>query len=230
MWRVSAIPARASLADFVENTIDAFAALHAAFWESDRFAPTGDLVWVTRRSANYGSADQMVAYAVDRLGEDLPQASREFAEVCLPRAERVPPLLAQGPRTLVHGDTHLGNMFADDGTTGFLDWAMVGFGSGLRDIAYFLGGSIPTDLRRINERRLIERYCLRLADNGISLDVEDAWDQYRLQLLTSWVAAIVTAGMRSRWQPIKLGMAATMRADAAVTDHGVADLLRARLP
>ena len=47
---------------------------------------------------------------------------------------------------------------------------------------------------------------------------------------TSRIAAVVTAGMGSKWQPIEIGMAATMRADAAIEDHDVADLLTARLP
>ena len=34
------------LPEFVEATIDAFAAPHAAFWESPRFAADGDLAWV----------------------------------------------------------------------------------------------------------------------------------------------------------------------------------------
>jgi hypothetical protein len=42
-------------------------------------------------------------------------------------------------------------------------------------------------------------------------------------------AAVVTAAMGSKWQPIDVGMAATQRADAAIADHGVADLLRERL-
>ncbi|OBK77837.1 phosphotransferase family protein [Mycobacterium sp. 1274761.0] len=218
------------LPEFVENTIDAFASLHAAFWESGRFAPTGDLDWVVRRSANYGSAADLIAYAVQQLGDRLPETSRELADVYLSRVARIPALLAAAPRTLVHGDTHLGNMFADGATPGFLDWAMVGFAPGLRDVAYFLGGSVPTDLRRRNEHRLLERYCLALGERGIALDAGDAWHQYRLQLLTSWVAAVVTAGMGSKWQPFELGMTATKRADAAIRDHGVADLLREELP
>ena len=62
------------LCEFVERTIDSFAALHAAFWESDRFAPTGDLEWVARGSADYGSSAELIGFAVDRLGDRLPES------------------------------------------------------------------------------------------------------------------------------------------------------------
>jgi len=181
------------------NTIDSLAALHAAFWESNRFAPTGDLAWVADRSADYGSSADLIGFAVKQLGDRLPEKSRELAAVYLPRAERVPGLLSRGPRTFVHGDPHLGNMFADGATPGLLDWALIGFAPGLRDVAYFLGGSVPTELRRRHERRLVERYCLRLADSGIAVDPDDAWGQYRSQLLTAWIAAVFTAGMGSKF-------------------------------
>lgn len=215
---------------FVEETIDAFAVLHAAFWASPRFAPDGDLAWVERRSRGYGSAAPLVTYAVEQLGDKLPDASRELAEVYLPRADRIAALLAEGTPTLIHGDAHLGNMFAIGTTPGFLDWAMVSCAPGLRDVAYFTGGSVPTDLRRARERELVARYCARLGESGVSLDVDQAWQTYRLHLLTAWIAAVVTAAMGSHWQPIEIGMAATRRANAAIEDHGVADLLRARLP
>ena len=215
---------------FVERTIDAFAALHAPFWASPRFAPHGDLAWVERRSRGYGSAAPLVSFAVDQLGATLPDASRRLAEVYLPRADAIAALLADGTPTLVHGDAHLGNMFADGVTPGFLDWAMVSAAPGLRDVAYFLGASVPTELRRARERELVARYCARLHEGGIALDVDAAWQHYRVQLITGWIAAVVTAAMGSNWQPIDIGMAATRRANAAIEDHGVADLLRARLP
>jgi aminoglycoside phosphotransferase (APT) family kinase protein len=124
----------------------------------------------------------------------------------------------------------LGNMFADADTPGFLDWAMIGFAPGLRDVAYFLGGSVPIELRREHERRLVERYCARLADSGIALDFEEAWSQYRLQLLTAWIAAVFTAGMGAKLQTVDVGRSSTKRADAAISDHCVADLLREQLP
>ncbi len=218
------------LPEFVEATIDAFAALHAAFWESPRFAADGDLAWVVRRSRGYGSAAPFVSFAVEQMGSDLPEASHRLAQVYMPRADGVADLLADGPRTLVHGDAHLGNMFADGTSPGFLDWALVGCAPGLRDVAYFLGGSVPTELRRAQERRLLTRYCERLEEGGVTIDVDTAMDQYRVQLVTAWIAALATAAMGSKWQPIEVGMSATMRANAAIEDHGVADLLTTRLP
>ncbi|WP_101951188.1 phosphotransferase family protein [Mycobacterium sp. 3519A] len=221
----------ADLASFVEHTIDAFAAMHAAFWDSPRFSPDGDLAWVRGASSSqsYGSAAALVRFAVEELGERLPAASHELAEVYVPRAEKVPGLIAEGTRTLVHGDAHLGNMFIDGTEPGFLDWAMVGCAPGLRDVAYFLGNSVPTQLRRAQERHLIARYCRGLQERGAEVDLDEAWGQYQLHLVSAWIAAVVTAGMGSKWQPIEIGLAATMRANAAIEDHGVAKLLTTRL-
>jgi aminoglycoside phosphotransferase (APT) family kinase protein len=233
---LQAIPARypgasdPELAPFVEATIDALAALHAAFWASPRLAPGGDLAWLERRSRGYGSAAPLVTFAVEQLGASLPDASRELAEVYLPRADRIAALLAEGTPTLIHGDAHIGNMFAVGATPGFLDWAMVSAAPGMRDVAYFLGGSVPTELRRARERELVGRYCARLAAAGVALDAEAAWQAYRQNLVTAWIAAVVTAAMGSHWQPIEIGMAATRRANAAIDEHRVAELLRTRLP
>ena len=38
-------------------------------------------------------------------------------------------LFDEGEPTLIHGDTHSGNLFVDDGRTGFYDWAVVGRGA-----------------------------------------------------------------------------------------------------
>jgi aminoglycoside phosphotransferase (APT) family kinase protein len=212
------------LPSFVESVIDAFAALHAAFWGSPRFASDGDLAWVEERSRGYGSRAELVGFAAQQLGTELPAASRRLAELYLPAAARVPGLLTRGTRTLIHGDAHLGNMFADGATPGFLDWALVSFAPGIRDVAYFLGNSVPTDFRRSHESRLVTRYCERLQAAGVTLTFDQAWDQYRANLLTAWIAAIVTAGMGSALQAIEVGMGGLLRADAAIDDHDVAGL------
>ena len=75
------------LGSVVERTVDAFAALHGAFWGA-WFSSDGDLAWL--RSETYGSAAALIQFAVEQLGDQLPAASRELAEVYVPRAERVP--------------------------------------------------------------------------------------------------------------------------------------------
>ena len=121
---------------FVERTIDAFAALHAAFWASPRFAPDGDLAWVERRSRGYGSAAPFVSFAVEQLGAQ-PAGRVAPAGRGLPaRAPTGSPRCSRTARpTLVHGDAHLGNMFVDGTTPGFLKKTRWG-----RSVSHWDGG------------------------------------------------------------------------------------------
>ena len=65
----------------------------------------------------------------------------------------------EGECTLVHGDPHLGNLFVDGDDprrTGFLDWAVLAHAPGIRDVAYVLANSTPTELRRTHEPALLD--------------------------------------------------------------------------
>ena len=64
--------------------------------------------------------------------------------------------VAAGPRTFTHGDFRADNMFfgsGDQDDFAVVDWQVSGVSSGLSDLAYFLGGSVSTELRREIERR-----------------------------------------------------------------------------
>jgi aminoglycoside phosphotransferase (APT) family kinase protein len=215
--------------DLALGVIENLASLHAAFHGSGRFGAGGDLAWIERRTRGYGSAAAMVQHAAGQLGDAMPPAFHRLFEVYVPHADEIAGLLAAGVRTLVHGDAHNGNMFVLNGGPGFYDWAMLGCAPGMRDVAYFLGNSVSTEVRRRHERDLVDRYCDRLAAGGVSLTRSDAWEQYRLQIITSWVAAVVTAGFGSALQPLEVGLRATERANASIEDLEVADLLEAKL-
>ena len=48
-----------------------------------------------------------------------------------------------GPATVVHGDPHIGNLFDDDGRTGFLDWGVMSVARfPVRDASYFIDVAI----------------------------------------------------------------------------------------
>jgi hypothetical protein len=93
-----------------------------------------------------------------------------------------------------------------------------------------LGNSIPTDVRREGEHEWIQRYVDGLAAAGVTLDFDDAWEQYRVLVAYSWASATSTAAMGSRWQSEKIGQGGMRRATATIEDLDTVAALEARLP
>ncbi|SRR5579871_1477374 len=234
-------PARAD-EDFpalVTSTVVELAALHAAFWESGSFAAPGELAWVPERAgfgpgggkdpATAAAAGTFIAKALDRFASEMPAVFARVGRLYVERAAEILDLWDEGERTLIHGDAHLGNLFAEGSRMGFYDWAMISHSPGVRDVAYFCCNSVPTELRRKMEGELLTRYCEELAARGVTLSREEAWEQYRLFSVFSWVSATSTAAMGSRWQPEAVGRGGMLRATAALEDLDAAGLLEARL-
>jgi aminoglycoside/choline kinase family phosphotransferase len=199
------------------------AKLHASFWESPRFA--ADLRWV--RSRENGRRDmgwerfvsgQLLKFAERKFGRKMPD---EFVHACVlvrTRRERLEELWARGPRTLVHGDPHLGNLFFDGDRVGFLDWQVIQYAPGMKDVSYFLCNSIRSELRREHEGPLIRHYLEKLAELGIrALPFEEAWQQHRIFALYSWLAATFTAAA-SGLQDADIAMAGMKTATNAIVD------------
>jgi aminoglycoside phosphotransferase (APT) family kinase protein len=93
------------------------------------------------------------------------------------------------PRTLIHGDVHLGNWYmTGDGSMGLCDWQCVSLGHWSRDLAYALTSTLTIDQRRAWERELINLYLERLAAaGGEALPFPATWDLYRQQTLGALV-------------------------------------------
>ena len=215
------------------DIVEQLARLHAHYWESPRFADDGDLAWIAPRSTSAGDGGaSMVRMAIENLTDRLPTGFLELAELYAERSRDVMRLYREGERTLVHGDPHLGNLFVDTvngDRTGFLDWAVIAHAPGVRDVAYVLSASTPTDVRRAHEDALLFRYREILAAHGITLTAETAWEQYRLFSIYGWVAATCTAAMGSKWQPEHIGLGGTERATIAAVDLDCVGLLAERL-
>ena len=58
-----------------------------------------------------------------RFAAELPEGFAAIADLCTRERDRLERLWARGPRTLVHGDCHLGNVLWDDRAPLFLDFA-----------------------------------------------------------------------------------------------------------
>jgi hypothetical protein len=215
-----------------ESLVDELAILHARFWEQD-------LTWLATHALSPGDSPEaqermamgatIVQMALDQFAAELPAGFRRLGERYVASNREIGALWSEGERTLIHGDDHIGNLFVDGGRTGFYDWAVACRYPGMRDVAYFLCNSLPTEVRRAEEHQLIGRYRAGLAAAGIDLDADLAQEQYRLFSIYSWIAATTTAAMGSRWQPAEVARQATVRATEAIIDLDVLGLLDDRL-
>ncbi|WP_445167898.1 phosphotransferase family protein [Mycolicibacterium sp. Dal123E01] len=170
-----------------------------------------------------------IRLALDQFGAEMGPAFRRLAQLYIERSGDIVGLFGEGELTLIHGDTHSGNLFVDDDRTGFYDWAVVGRGPGMRDVAYFLCNSLPAEVRRAEQDALLARYRSALASQGVALDQRTAAEQYRLFSVYSWIAAVSTAAVGSQWQPIEIARAAMVLTTTAIEDLGVVELLEERL-
>jgi hypothetical protein len=99
----------------------------------------------------------------------------------------------------------------------------------MRDVSYVLCNSIPAEIRREHERDWVALYLATLADQGVVLDADTAWEQYRLYAVYSWVSATSTAAVGSRWQAAKIGQGGMRRATASIEDLDTVSILEDRL-
>lgn len=217
-----------------EAVVDAMADLHSAFWDSDRF--TGDLrPLATRTAADVRLGDlirrrflrEITGHTADLIPETIKRQCRMFYR----RSAEIDAFWAAQPRTLIHADPHLGNLYFTGDGPGFLDWQIATAGAGIRDVAYFATASIEPDLLRVIERDLVYRYAARLDAAGIRADPERLWTLYRAAITELFLAIVCTAEAGERMQPFEISRVGVRRAVAAVTAHdsfGVLTTLIAR--
>ncbi len=222
-------PDDADIAAFTGRLVDELARLHGPFWESPSLED-GPLAFVGDGGRlQFGAGGPFIARAVSRFAAEMPPVFSRLGALYVDAAPQVAGLWAAVPRTLAHGDPHLGNLFVDGERPGFFDWGMVMPRAGMWDVAYVLCGSVPTAVRRANEAAWIRRYCDGVAREGVALDEAAAWDQYRLFAIYAWVSSTSTAGVGDRWQSEAVGRGGMARATAAVEDLDAVTYLEACL-
>jgi thiamine kinase-like enzyme len=214
---------RGATAAHARAVVGALARLHARYWNSPRFRD--DLAWVDR-PMRFDIGPQLVGKALADFGDDMPEAFRRMAELYIERTDEVCDLWEEGEQTLCHGDCHIGNQFQQDGTPGFLDWACVYRCAGVRDVSYFLANSIPSEMRRAEQRNWLELYRNALSEQGVDPpDAAALWRRYCRHAAYSWVAAVTTLSMGDKWQALRHGQEAVKRGNDAIESLNTVDVL-----
>jgi hypothetical protein len=204
--------------------IESMAGVHARFWNDPRF--DDELSWV--KPAMRGSfGAKLIDSAREQFAERFPPVFDELCRLYSEHHERIAELWDEGERTLIHGDTHLGNHFVEGGGVGLYDWAVISRSPGIRDVAIYLGNSCPTEQRREGQEEWVRAYRQALVDAGIDApSFDELWVRYRRTVLYAWVAAATTASMGSKWQPIEVGMTGMTRATHTCADLDTVGALR----
>lgn len=213
-----------------QAVLSTLAALHAQFWQCPQFER--DLQWIPRHETARQQRllcllrELSVSQAMQKYRELVPDEIRCAAPLILEKYPLLERAWAREPRTLVHGDAHIGNMFFLNGEAGLLDWQVLNFGQGMRDVSYFLVNSVPTELRQTQQEALIRHYLAALAQHGIALPFDEAWQQYRLHTAYTWISSVVTAAGQ-HMQERKIAAAGLARTCRALLELDTISLLRA---
>lgn len=160
----------------------------------------------------------------------VPASFRTDASILVTQRRSIAALIGTYPHSLIHGDTHVGNVCFASGEPVLFDWQVASCGPAVKDLAYFACTSLDIETRREIDGRLVETYVAHLNIDGVErLSFAEAWDSYRLFAFTGYVAAGVTAVFGRRLQSEESTRAGLRRAVQAVRDLGSLELLRNRL-
>jgi len=210
------------------------AAFQGAWWDHPRLAeftcfPLASPQLFQMIEQTYTAAwDGILAKYRDQLpGRFLELGSRFRGNVVAVRTEQ-----SRRPWTIVHGDFRLDNMlFGATGSTqplAVVDWQRSGRERGPSDLAYFMAGSLPTDVRRAIETRILETYYGALTDHGVGdYSLAECRRDYRLGMLNSLYVAVRAGALLDLSSPRgqELFDVIVSRCLAALEDHRLEELL-----
>ena len=166
-------------ADAVSAALESLARMHAHY--ADAAVRDAEAAWVPVLGPGSDYGEKMLRYGIANHRDRLSDAFVAVSDVYCDHRPELQAIWHDGPRTVVHGDPHLGNLFLDHGRLGFLDWGVVNAGPPMRDVGYLLTMGMDVDERRDHERDLIRLYVDALAaEGGPALGFDQAWAMHRL--------------------------------------------------
>ncbi len=190
------------------QVLKTFARLHAHFWnwssaQQDQILPASGNTYTGRKWRALTHALNVLSLApAHRAAPDL--ITERIVETCrlaLGRWDEVLNAWYEGPLTLVHGDSHLGNCFAypDRGATtvGLIDFQAVHWSKGIRDVQYFLINSMDPEVLAPIEDELIRYYCNERSELGVELPLAEARRQYCAFSYQTLMVGVVPLGLGS---------------------------------
>ena len=215
-----------------ESVLDRLAVLHASYWQTDRFE--SDLNWlethVTGELADFmnKSVPFVIQQEIDTnlFKHELVAKMNTTGDEMLKGLLAVQAHQATLPQTLLHGDTHIGNVYLLPEGPGLLDWQLMVRGYCMHDVNYFITTALPVNLRREHEQELLQGYLNKLSDYGVTNppSFDEAWVEYRRTLIWGvYIGWLTTNVANYGWEINTLNL---LRLTTAYDDLDTASLVK----
>lgn len=213
--------------DQMSAALDALADLHATHWESPRLtaewswlptASRGGMADVFRTAEWFQHVEACVA-ATETKQTCLDDIGRTVEQVWADVWKVIEGPLSKGPQTFLHGDCHMANTYLlPEDRIGLLDWQLASRGIWAQDLCYLMATALDIEIRRENERSLLDHYFDRLRGRGVGTvpGRDDAWNTYRQGVM--WGFAIGWLGCPAENYPAEVMDANLIRLSTAVRD------------
>lgn len=205
------------------------ARFHAQTWNSSGFQPGGRWSWVGSRFSDWSLAYIRHHLAPDTWRQYVESPRGAAVSVRLHDREWMERALGElavieeaGPVCLIHGDTHLDNLYLDrNGTPGFLD-AQVSRASPFLEVPYLVTCALDIADRPRWEQALFTVYLEALAKYGVEPPYPyDAWLLYRQHIAYGFFISLINETRVCE----AVNTAYAARLGAAMIDHDVMGLI-----
>lgn len=211
------------------------AKFHATWWESRRLDEidwmpfTNDPLIAESAQDSYLEAwEPFLDYVGDKLPDSIRQVGERFGENVIKMMNR----FGQPPRTIIHGDYRLDNLFFGTPEGGdplaVIDWQISSRGRGVFDVAYFTCGTMRPPERKAAEMDLLGMYHSILVENGVrGYDFDQCFEDYRASALFCLLYAVIDIGSLdvTDERGVELFDAIMERAISATRDLNAGELL-----
>ena len=218
-----------------EACMDELVKLHSTYWNSVD-GPEFDFAPHVNGPVNGDplcqAAEACWPLMLEKIGHAVPAEMQTAGPSIVAAFAAMQAHLGTAPITLIHSDFRLDNLMLgtrpEDPKVVTLDWQGALRGRGIQDVAFFLSQNLEVELRRANERALVERWRTGLAAHGIDAGTADeVWADYRRAVLYCWLYPIVIAGSldATSERGTQMTVAMVARSAAAILDLDCLSLL-----
>jgi len=220
-------PQRPEKPEAVARRLTMLARHHATTWDGPDIRPGGKFDWAT---SVFDSTHFESLLVPDTWASYVNSSRGAAASVCFHDLDWMKSAVAAMgrlartlPAMLIHGDTHLGNLYEDvDGEPGFFD-SLPHLAPAMYEVSYHVAGALDVPDRRKHERELVAAYREELIRNGVDApSLDDFMHQFGCFLAYGYLIFILNA---SEFQPEAINTAYTARFSSAMLDHDTMGLL-----